>query len=181
MDIQDFGAIGEFVSSLVITVTLVFLVLETRSAKNTMFQSNRQFRQQIQSAIYMANAHDRELATVLIKADSNISPEFAEMYAGSAQEWGLDPGEYWRIINHWRAEFSFIEDQFFTALPITDRATIDFEFIRIMRSPSADRFWNQQRHFFHHEFVSYGNDLITKSGVAVGKVPRDFSERMGDS
>ena len=34
MDIQDLGAIGEFISSVAIVITLIFLTMETRRARN---------------------------------------------------------------------------------------------------------------------------------------------------
>ena len=42
MDIQDLGAIGEFVSSIVIVVTVAFLVIEVRSSKQATLQSTKQ-------------------------------------------------------------------------------------------------------------------------------------------
>ncbi|HEY5681818.1 MAG TPA: hypothetical protein VIS55_17225 [Pseudomonadales bacterium] len=45
MGIQDLGAIGEFISSLVIVVTLLVLIYEVRGAKNATLQANAQERQ----------------------------------------------------------------------------------------------------------------------------------------
>ena len=42
MDIQDLGAIGEFISSVAIVITLIFLTMETRRARNATQQNNRQ-------------------------------------------------------------------------------------------------------------------------------------------
>ena len=40
MDIQDLGAIGEFISSVAIVITLIFLTMETRQARTATQQSN---------------------------------------------------------------------------------------------------------------------------------------------
>jgi len=175
MDIQDLGAIGEFVSSMVIMITLIFLVLETRYAKKAMFQGNRQLRQQIQYSIYTNNT---ELINSLMKANLFLSSEFGEGYEKLAQGWGLNSGEYFRVIHHFRAEFGFLEDQYFTDLAIIDRVTIDAQFLRTMRAPSSNQFWKEQRHHFHSTFVKYGDDLIEKSGVLIGQLNGDYREKV---
>ena len=42
MNIQDLGAIGEFISSITIVITLIILTVETRRARNATQQTNRQ-------------------------------------------------------------------------------------------------------------------------------------------
>ena len=48
MGIQDLGAVGEFISSLVIVVTLLVLIYEVRGIKQATLQSNAQERQRKQ-------------------------------------------------------------------------------------------------------------------------------------
>ncbi len=67
MDIQDLGAIGEFISSVAIVITLIFLTTETRRARNATQQSNRQARHRMMSKI--DNGGDEVTVTA---SDGNI-------------------------------------------------------------------------------------------------------------
>ena len=157
-----------------VCVTLVFLVVETRNTRSGLLQGNRQLRQQIQNSIYMAASNNLELVNAVIRANKFLSPEFGEGYEERAQGWGLSPEDYWKVIHHYRAEFGYIEDQYFTPLPMTDRAAIDGQFLRTMRAPSSNRFWLEQKHHFHTEFVTYCDNLIEKSGVSIGSLRADY-------
>jgi hypothetical protein len=181
MGIQDLGAIGEFVSSIVITVTLVLLVLETRSSRKATLQGNRQLRQQIQNALHLGFARNPLLSEALVKANAHLSPGFGRGYETLARRWGLTPGEYVMVIQQLRAEFRYFEDQFFTELPDSDRRTLDAHFITHIRGPAWNEFWNEQRPFFHADFREYVDDLIATSGVSIGNVPDDFDERIRDA
>ena len=178
MEIQDLGAVGEFVSSVVITATLIFLVLETRNAKFATLQGNRQLRQQIQNSIHLGFAGNSLLSTAITKANAQLSPEFGVMYEAQAQRWGLEAAEYAMVVNQLRAEFRFIEGQFFTQLPDTDRRTIDMHLLTIMRGPVWSQFWKEQRHFFDVDFRKYVDNLVTDSGVSIGFLPDDFESRI---
>ena len=68
MNVQDLGAIGEFVSSLAIVITLIFLAIETRRARHATQQSNRQARHRIRTDLNLAVAVNPQLSELLISA-----------------------------------------------------------------------------------------------------------------
>ena len=65
MDIQDLGAIGEFISSVAIVITLIFLTIETRRSRNATQQSNRQARHRIRTDINLASAVSPQLCEIM--------------------------------------------------------------------------------------------------------------------
>ena len=69
MDIQDLGALGEFIGSIAIVVTLIFLTVETRQARNATQQSNRQARHLIRSQLNQALAVNPQLAEVMTRSN----------------------------------------------------------------------------------------------------------------
>jgi len=48
----------------------------------------------------------------------------------------------------------------------------------VMRGPTNNRFWEEQKHFFHRDFRKYVDELIAKSGVCIGSIPGDFADRL---
>ena len=65
MEIQDLGAIDEFLSSIAIVVTLIFIALETRRSRAATQQSHRQARQKIRTDISLAAAINPQLAELM--------------------------------------------------------------------------------------------------------------------
>ena len=74
MTIQDLGAIGEFMSSIVITVTLVFLAFEVRATKRATLLANQHERQRARNSIFDSIATNSELAGIIHKANAYVAP-----------------------------------------------------------------------------------------------------------
>ena len=68
MEIQDLGAIGEFVSSLVVVATLIVLTWETRKAKQATLQANRVVRQQIRNDLSLALVQTEGVAISILNS-----------------------------------------------------------------------------------------------------------------
>ena len=160
MNIQDLGAIGELTSAIVISITLVFLVIENRRSKIALLQNNRVVRQQMRSLIHQSLANDSDLADSMYQANEYLSPQFAKQYQEVAGEFGLEPAQYIRLVNYLRIEFSYYEDQFFAELPREDRRAVDAHFMGSMRNPVTRMFWAKQQIFFHPKFVAHGDKLL---------------------
>ena len=67
MNVQDLGAIGEFISSIAIVITLIFLTMETRHARNATQQSDRLARHRIRTDLSLAFAVNPQLSEVFVR------------------------------------------------------------------------------------------------------------------
>ena len=72
MDIQDLGAIGEFISSVVIIVTLAVLIYQVRGSKMATLQANAQERTRNQDAILGTPSESAHLCTIFAKAEEHL-------------------------------------------------------------------------------------------------------------
>ena len=72
MNLQDLGAIGEFVSSIVIVITLLVLVYEVRSAKRAAQVTNAQERRRARDAVWSMPVDSPGLTEIVAKANAHI-------------------------------------------------------------------------------------------------------------
>ena len=148
MDFQDLGAIGEFISSVAIVTTLVFLTLETRQARNATQQSNRQARHRIRTDINLAMAVNPQLTEVLAKTSENPAGEF-----------GLSHAEQIQLSNYFLLFFRHIEDQFFSDIPETDRFGLETQARRALSIPVFSAYWERFKESFESRFQEYVDGL----------------------
>jgi hypothetical protein len=153
--IMELGAIGEFISSIAIVTTLVFLLLETRQSKAATQQSNRQARQRIRT--------DLSLALV-------VNPQIAELFAKTLQddsltgftqanEFNLSIAEGIQVFNYTLAYFRYLEDQFFSDLPETDRFALESQ-VRQVHGPYFKKYWEEKKSDYDPLFQKYVNEMI---------------------
>ena len=154
MEIQDLGAIGEFISSIAIVVTLIFLVLETRRSRAATQQSNRQARQRIRT--------DHSLGIA-------FNPQFAEVFVTALGEPGdldrppgPDPGDFglsqaagFQIYCFSVSFARYLEDQFFSDLPETDRFALESQVRILTHNPYMSKFWEMFKSDFDPRFQAY--------------------------
>ena len=155
MNVQDLGAIGEFISSVAIVVTLIFLTIETRQARNATQQSNRQARQRIRTDLSLAIAVNPQLSELMVKSFSEVDPEIVP----TASEFGLSTAEGVQAYNYTIAYFRYLEDQFFSDLPETDRFSLEGQVKVIPSNPYFTKFWEQSKGMFDHRFQEYVDNL----------------------
>ncbi len=139
MDIQALGAIGEFVSSLVIVVTLVFLTLETRRAKHVAIQANRVANQNIRHDLARQIVESSTLAQALITADHHLTG--TRFYEERAAEYGLTPLEFQQLATYMRSRITHWHDQYYTDLPDQDRIELDNQIRFLALSSVYKKFW----------------------------------------
>ncbi len=156
MNVQDLGAIGEFVSSIAIVITLIFLVVETRRARDATQQSTRQARQRIRTDLSLAIAVNPQLSEAMTKMFSDVDPEVVPI----ASEFGLSTAEGIQIYNYTLAYCRYLEDQFFSDLPETDRFALEAQVKVIPSNPYFAKFWEQSKEMFDHRFQGYVDNLI---------------------
>jgi hypothetical protein len=164
MDIQDLGAVGEFVSSLAIVVTLIFLTMETRNSRSTAQQNNRQARHRIRSDLNQALAVNPQLNEVLVKSMLHLSGKGGiSGLAAQADEFGLSAPEFLQLNNYFLMFFRHLEDQYFSDVPDTDRAGLESQARSAIANAPFARFWEMSKQSFEHSFQVYIDGLNPRS------------------
>ena len=138
MGIQDLGAVGEFVSSLVIVITLLVLIYEVRGAKQATMRANAQERQRKRDDIVRSFAESPDLGRFLETANQRLGLSRSEI----AAQFGLEPDQYWRLdfalgrlMTDWRAAF-------FSDLPANERAAVDLNARIWLSEPAVARWYD---------------------------------------
>ena len=96
MTIQDLGSIGEFVSSIVVLITLIYLAVQVRQTRNATVASTMQTNRMQFQNIMLAN-RDSQIAPIIIKADNNEPLTDEEEYRLGTHinlQWNLLFSEY---------------------------------------------------------------------------------------
>ena len=121
MGIQDLGAIGEFVSSIVIVVTLVVLVYEVRGSKQATLRANAQERKRQRNETTRSIVESPDLSRILTTANEHLGLSQAEVAAA----FGLDPDEYRRLAAYNVRMLAQWSDAYGSELPEDERAAND--------------------------------------------------------
>ena len=96
MSIQELGSIGEFISSIAVLITLIYLAVQVRQSRNATVASTMQTNRLQFQNIMIAN-RDSQIAPIIIKADRGESLSDEEEYRLSNHinlQWNLLYSEY---------------------------------------------------------------------------------------
>ncbi len=96
MTIQELGSIGEFISSIVVLITLIYLAVQVRQTRNATIASTMQTNRMQFQNIMLAN-RDSQIAPIIIKADNNEPLSDDEEYRLGTHinlQWNLLFSEY---------------------------------------------------------------------------------------
>ncbi len=96
MTIQELGSIGEFVSSIAVLLTLIYLAVQVRQARNATIASTMQTNRQQFQSIMLAN-RDSLIAPIIIKADKGEP---------------LNEEEEYRLSNHINLQWNLLFSEF---------------------------------------------------------------------
>ena len=96
MSIQELGSIGEFISSIAVLVTLIYLAVQVRQARNATIASTMQTNRMQFQNIMLAN-RDSLVAPVIIKADKGET---------------LTEEEEYRLANHINLQWNLLFSEF---------------------------------------------------------------------
>ena len=149
MDIQDLGAIGEFVSSIAIVVTLILLLLEMRQARRATQASNRHARQRIRTDVGLLAAGNAQLCELLARSMPNdVGPQFWHKFE-------LTDAENIQLAKYMLTFVRYLEDQFFSDLPDTDRIALQNHIQSIKAFPYAMAFWEATKSTYDRRFREF--------------------------
>ncbi len=96
MTIQELGSIGEFISSIVVLITLIYLAVQVRQTRNATIASTMQTNRMQFQNIMIAN-RDSRIAPIILKADNDDPLTAEEEYRLSTHinlQWNLLFSEY---------------------------------------------------------------------------------------
>ncbi|MFT7213861.1 MAG: hypothetical protein ACI9XK_004120 [Granulosicoccus sp.] len=151
---MELGAIGEFISSIAIVTTLVFLLLETRQSKAATQQSNRQARQRIRTDLSLALVVNPQIAELFAKTLPDDYPGLTQ-----ANEFNLSIAESIQAFNYTIAYFRYLEDQFFSDLPGTDRFSLESQ-VKQITNPYFEKYWEEKKSDYDPLFQKYVDEMI---------------------
>jgi hypothetical protein len=133
MGIQDLGAIGEFISSLVIVVTLLVLIYEVRGAKNATLQANAQERQRRRDETNQSLAESPDLAGIQAAANEHLGGWRLHEHAA---EFGLAPDQFLRLSAHYGRTMLQLRNAYLSGIPEEELESVDRQ-IQVMFSQPA--------------------------------------------
>ena len=140
MNIQDLGAIGEFVSSVVIVITLIVLVYEVRSTKRAAQAANAQERRRDRTAQWRTIIDAPRLAAIAIKAANHIGdPRTVQ----DASAYGLEPEEYAQLSNYFMLSIAHWNDGLHSELPEHDRRLLDYSMQTRLWNPTFAKWYDR--------------------------------------
>ena len=149
MTIQDIGAIGEFVGSMLILVTLIYLAVQ-----------NKQQQKLLSSQAYQART-DTTLS-LFSQAISNL--QFAEKLANMEGSEALTPGESLQLLlwfsssmkshenTHFQHQLGVLPDEHITSI----RKVVKLS----MHSPAWRQFWSLNKEDYRGSFVIWVDEII---------------------
>ena len=155
MGIQDLGAIGEFISSLVIVVTLMVLIYEVRGAKNATLQANAQERQRKQEGYLTTMSETPSLTKAWSKANQHLGDT---RWTENADEFGLEPDEWRQLSIHFSRMMASWREAFDSDLPEVERRINDVVMVNLLSDPTFGKYyddtaapnWGRNQSFIRH-------------------------------
>lgn len=140
MDIQDLGAIGEFVSSVVIVITLIVLVYEVRSTKRAAQAANAQERRRDRTAQWRTIIDAPQLAAIVAKAANHVG---GADNLQDAPEYGLEPDEYAQLHQYFMLSIAHWNDGIHSELPEHDRRHLDLSIQSRLGNPTFAKWYDR--------------------------------------
>ncbi len=159
MDIQDLGAIGEFISSVAIVITLIFFTMETRRARTATQQSNRQARHRIRTDLALAIAGNPQLSEVFVRSGQHLSGTDRPRF-DLESVFGVSDAESLQLFNYAIAMLRHLEDQYFSDLPESDRAGLEAQTRVILNFSPFLALWELSKSGFDNRFQEYVDNLM---------------------
>ena len=159
MNVQDLGAIGEFISSIAIVITLIFLTMETRRARNATQQSNRQARHRIRTDIDISAALNPQLTEVIAKSIRHLAGSSTPR-STTASDFGLSDAEWIQLRSVVMSSLRHFEDTYFSDLPETDRSALESQTRSFLNISAFSKCWERSKNEFDHRFQEYVDNLI---------------------
>ena len=145
MTIQDLGSIGEFVSAMIIIVTLIYIAIQSKQTQNLLRSSSFQERTSTAVNLYTEVATSERLAKILVKNNSGQSLTDEEQIR--LRFWQLCVLKAAENI-HYQLHIGVLEGEF--------EATLDESVVVAIREvPGLREVWKENKAQFGRSFQSF--------------------------
>ncbi|MHC4235280.1 MAG: hypothetical protein ACYSUQ_09215 [Planctomycetota bacterium] len=151
MELSTLASIAEIVSAVAVIVTLVYLSVQIRQAKDQIALSGRQAR---------ADAAREVLGSV---SDTEyLAPIFAKLDDFPWGDFGLESKEDTARFAAWCHAWMRTEEHNFRALPVKERASQDQLLLMWLSTSWGLAFWNQVKAIYDADFAAYVDGLCRR-------------------
>jgi hypothetical protein len=163
MGIVELGALGEFVGSIAVLATLIYLSFQVREARAESRASLLRARNDAARSLFLSEASNHELVTALVKGERALGTERA-MDAALVKHAGLTREEAKMVSSSFMANFFHRQTAYLSRLTDAERQTLDSQ-IETVLSGGLARLWfeNMPRETFDASFVAHVVEILSNS------------------
>ena len=150
MTIQDLGSIGEFVSALIIIVTLIYIAIQSKQTQNLLRSSSFQDRTTTAVNLYSEVATSGDLAKILAK--NNSAQPLTDDEQIRLRFWQLCILKASENI-HYQLQIGVLEGEF--------EATLDESVVQAIRDvPGLRQVWEENKAQFGKSFQNFIDERV---------------------
>jgi hypothetical protein len=164
MTIQELGAIGEFIGSIAVLATLVYLTIQVRASKIQTRASLLQHRSDAARQLWLTEVQTPLLAKAMIKASSELGSE-RTLVRRFRETTSLTDEEISAVLSFAAAHFIHRQTMFLSELTTTERKALDNQ-IRVMFRSGPFRLWFDFMHErrnesgFDFDFMNHVYEIV---------------------
>ena len=162
MSIMELGALGEFVGSIGVIATLIYLAIQVRQTKNLALNAAVERRSEATRDLFLGAAASDGLTTALAKADTALEGQVSPSIEALIQE-GLSREEALRVFWFNASMGRHYQSTFRAELPTIERREFDQRIVNYFRTPTGRFFWTYSRQNFAGDFAEYVEGLLERS------------------
>ena len=163
MGIVELGALGEFVGSIAVLATLIYLTFQVREARAESRSSLLQFRNDAARTLWLNEASNPELVAALVKGNRALGWEPPREKA-MVEQAGLTREEARMVTLNIAANFFHRQTLYQSRLTDRERDTLDRQIASVF-SRGLSRLWfdNSGHEAFDPAFVAHVEDIVSNS------------------
>ena len=139
MGIVELGALGEFVGSIAVLATLIYLSFQVREGRAESRASLLRARNDAARSLWLSEAANPELVAALVKGDRALGT-VRPMDAALVEHAGLTGEEARMVVNNFMANLFHRQTLYLSRLTDAERRTLDVQ-LRLIFSGGLNRLW----------------------------------------
>ena len=166
MSIMELGALGEFVASMVVLVTLIYLTMQVKQTKELAQQASLESRNTNVREMFLAVASSDRLTPAMAKANEALRAEYSRPVRILMEEGNLTLEEAMRLEAWNVAMVRNHQTQYRTYAPEDERDALNANVRRAYTGPVGRLFWEHFRDVGSQspDFVAHVDKLLAEGG-----------------
>jgi hypothetical protein len=166
MGIVELGALGEFVGSIAVLATLIYLTFQVREARAESRSNLLHHRSDAARDLWLGEASNPALVAAIVKGDRALGGG-REIDAVLVERAGLTEEEARMVVNTFMANFFHRQTLHLSRLTDAERDTLDSQ-IPLLFSSGLARLWFENMDFggFDPSFVAHVEEIMSHSKSA---------------